>query len=620
MTPNPLLSTVRRRAALLVVAAVVVAVGAAALLLRDTSPQAVSGMEADPPATIPDTAYEVPAGAIFLSVQGDDGAVGDEASPVRSLERALSLVPDGGTVVVRGGIYRDGSSTGIDKTVTLQPYPHEQVWFDGTDVTTGWYSVGDGVWALDDWSTPSFCDGQYYDVPYDQQREDNTGPCTHLDMSGHPDNPAAGDPQMLFLDGEPVREVLTRDEVEGPSFFYDQQARQVFLGVDPQDRLVEMAARPMALRLEGGDGGSVVRGLGFRRFASNEFNGNVTHGAVLSNQPGNLIEGNAFTQMAGAAVSVANSRDVVVRANRFIRNGFNGLDANGSSTRGDRDDILIEGNLFDGNNTELFGKGCSASCAAAGSKLAHMNGLTVRDNVFQNTREGTGFWCDLDCSRAVITRNVFRDNGGSGLYYEVSDEGIIADNLMIGNDEYGLKSGSADMEIAHNTLVGNGTNVLLYDDDRSPGVDGWDDIGPDTADNDFYNNVLVGADPPLSAWRTSSSGENTGPDLFLDDMDFNTYHRPSGRREVLIDWREEQGSRGYRTLEEFHEDTGHEQHGQDLTGRRDLLFVHREDGDYRIRSSSPASDSGRPLPEDVAEVLDLEPGSVHDRGALTTTG
>lgn len=612
MTLIPLLSAVRRRGALLLV--VVLAVAAAAILLRNAAPRTAV---VAPPVTIPDTAYPVPPDAVFLSSRGDDAATGDETSPVRSLTRALALVPDGGTVVVRGGTYRDGSSTGVHKTVTLQPYPHEQAWFDGTDVVTGWYDDGDGLWALDDWSTPSFCDGQYYEVPYDEQREDNTGPCTHLDMSQDPDNPAAGDPQMLFVDGVSVREVLSRDEVSKNSFFYDQEARRVLLGTDPSGHFVEMAARPMVLRLEGGDGGSVVRGLGFRRFASNEYNGNATHGAILSNQPGNTLENNVFTEMAGAAVSVADSREVVVRGNRFVRNGFNGLDANGSSTTGDRDDILIEDNVFDGNNTELFGEGCSASCASAGSKLAHMNGLTVRDNVFQNTQEGTGFWCDLDCSRAVITGNVFRNNGGSGLYYEVSDEGIIADNLMVGNAEYGLKSGSADMEIAHNTLVDNGTDVLLYDDDRSPGVDGWNDVGPDTEDNDFYNNVLVGGEPPFRAWRTSSSGDNTGPRTFLDDMDFNAYHRPSGDRDTLIEWREEGSPGRYLSLETFREQTGHEEHGQDLTGRRNPLFVDQDAGDYRIRSDSPAYRSGRPLPADVAQALDVEPGSVHDRGALT---
>lgn len=611
-TPLPLPAPPARRTALALAVLVLVAAVVVLIYARQGGPDVVG-----PPVSVPDTAYDIPSDAVFMAPDGDDDAGGTRSAPVGSLGRALALVPSGGTVVMRGGTYREGSSSAITKSVTLQPYPHEQVWFDGTDVVTGWSSSGDGRWVLEDWSTPSFCNGDYYEVPYDEQREDNSGPCSHLDMILNPDNPAAGDPQMLYVDGVAVRQVPTLEQVEGRSFFYDQQERRVYLGVNPEDRIVEMAARPMALRLEGGDGGSVVRGLGFRRYATNEYNGNATHGAVLSAQPGNVYERNTFTQMAGAGMTVSDARDVVVRGNRFVENGFNGLDANGSSTSGGEDDIVIEQNLFDGNNTEAFGVGCEASCAAAGAKFAHMTGLTVRDNVFSDTREGTGFWCDLDCSQAVITGNVFEGNDSSGLYYEVSKNGIIADNLMLGNGDYGLKSGSADMEIYHNTFVDNGTDVLLYDDDRSPGVDGWSDVGPDTWDNDFFNNVLVGGAPPLAAWRTSSRGDNTGPEDFIDDMDYNAYARPSGDAEVLVEWRE-QDSELFTDLDDFHDATGHEEHGLELTQDSGPAFVDRRAGNYRIRSSSPAHSSGRPLPEDVADALGLEAGTVHDRGALTT--
>lgn len=569
-----------------------------------------------PPTSVPDTAFEVPEGAVFLATDGDDGARGREGSPVRTLSRALALVPSGGTVVVRGGTYRDGSTASIGRPVTLQAYPHEQVWFDGADVVDGWYERGDGTWARDDWSTPDFCDGDYYDVPWDDQREDNTGPCTHSDMGGRGRSAAAGSPQMLFLDGAAVREVADPDDLEEGTFAYDQESRRVLLGSDPRGRLVEMAARPMALRFEGGPGGAVVRGLGFRRYATNEHNGSATHGAVLSNDSDGRFEDNAFTQMAAAGLSLANARRSVVSGNRFVDNGFNGFDANGSSTVGRNDDLVLADNVFEGNNAARFGVDCKRSCAAAAVKLAHVDGLTVRDNVFSGTREGAGLWCDLDCSRAVITGNVFRDNEGPGLYYEVSSKGLIADNLMVGNRDYGLKSGSAQMRIYHNTLVDNGTNVLLYDDDRSPGVDGWDDIGPDTVDNEFVNNVLVGGAPSLSAWRTSSDGDNTGPGTFVVTLDANTYARRSGGDDVLVDWRTASGTTGYDTLESFTDARGYEAHGQELS-EDDPLFVDAGDGDYRVGPDSPASGSGRPLPEDVAEALGVRPGAVLDRGAVS---
>jgi parallel beta-helix repeat protein len=304
-----------------------------------------------------------------------------------------------------------------------------------------------------------------------------------------------------------------------------------------------------------------------------------------------------------------------VRGNRFVDNGFNGFDANGSSTRDREDDLLVEGNVFEGNNSEVFGEDCKRSCSAAAVKLAHMDGLVVRDNVFAGTREGHGLWCDLDCSGAVITSNVFRDNEGAGLYYEVSSDGVIADNLMVGNRDYGLKSGSAHMLVFHNTMVDNGTSALLYDDDRSPGVDGWDDVGPDTVDNHFVANVLSGGAPAVSAWRTSTKGDNTGPGTFMVTFDANTYHR-SSEDDTLVDWRTANGTTRYESVEELNEARGHEDEGQDLVGD-DALFVDADRGDYRISPESAAADSGVPLPEEVAEALDVEAGSVLDRGALT---
>ncbi|MEH3077163.1 MAG: DUF1565 domain-containing protein, partial [Quadrisphaera sp.] len=94
----------------------------------------------------------VPAGAVFLSSRGDDSAPGTEQAPVATLNRALQVVPRGGTVVVRAGIYRDWYHSGdtyavLQKRVTLQAFPHEQVWFDGTDVlpASAWSPLGQGA-------------------------------------------------------------------------------------------------------------------------------------------------------------------------------------------------------------------------------------------------------------------------------------------------------------------------------------------------------------------------------------------------------------------------------------------------------------------------------------------
>ena len=62
--------------------------------------------------TVPDSAYPVPGGAVFMATNGSDDSPGTRSAPVRSLNRALALVAAGGTVVVRGGTYRDEYTRG----------------------------------------------------------------------------------------------------------------------------------------------------------------------------------------------------------------------------------------------------------------------------------------------------------------------------------------------------------------------------------------------------------------------------------------------------------------------------------------------------------------------------
>ena len=90
--------------------------------------------------TIPDTNYAVPSGAIFMATTGSDSNGGTQAAPVKTLDKAIALVPDNGTIVVHGGtdaspaVYRDMYTGGqgnfkykiSSKGFTLQAYPHEK--------------------------------------------------------------------------------------------------------------------------------------------------------------------------------------------------------------------------------------------------------------------------------------------------------------------------------------------------------------------------------------------------------------------------------------------------------------------------------------------------------------
>jgi parallel beta-helix repeat protein len=560
--------------------------------------------------SIPDTDYAIPAGAVFMSPNGLDRNNGKQNTPVRSLARAIALAPAAGTIVLRAGVYRDGSAASITKKLTFQAYPHEQVWLDGTDVVTDWKRAGGGLWYTD-WSTPGFCAGQYYSRPFGDQRSDNSGPCTHVDMSRDPADPAAGDPQMVFVDGTNLHEVTGRSRVTDGTFAYDQGARRLYLGSDPAGHTVALTARASALVFQGGPGGDIVRGIGFRRFATNEFNGNVTHGAVLFNSPFGTVDKTVFTRNSGGGLSFADSQGASVRSSVFAKNGFNGLDANGTHVgSGVVDDMDVEGNVFNGNNTEHFGTGCSISCAAAGSKMAHMVGLTLKDNIFENN-VGKGFWCDLYCTNATIVENVFRNNTGGGLMYEVSHGGVIASNLMYGNGGYGFKGGSGDIKFYNNTLAGNQNNILMYDDSRQPS---GSEVAPNTTNINMANNVLYGG---ANTDFQNLKGQTAANQLY-STLDYDSFIRPKGGPS-LVQWYASTATTSFMSLTGFRDATGYEAHGQDLVTDAPV-FVDAAGDDYRIRGGSAAKEPGRALPAAVAGALGLPAGTVPDRGAINWPG
>lgn len=605
--------------------------------------------------TLPATNYAVPANATFMSTTGNDSNDGKSVDrPVKSINSAVAKTASGGTIVMRGGEYRDWHNNNnqsvkiVDKGLTIQAYPGESPWFNGSDIVNdGWTSDGSGHWVRT-WETPSFCDGKYYSYskpPYTPQGW-NTGSrsiidtsiketaCMYEDAANDPAYPMAGDPQQVFMNNDLLQEVDSKSKLKEGTFYYDWYARKMYVGTNPSDKTVEMSARPMAIVVAGAASDvHKILGIGFKKYATNGGEGALSTGAVYFTRK-TILENSVFTQNATNAIAMSNPLPgTSIKHTVVARNGGSGMTANGASkTPGARNDILIEANIFSGNNVEQGGLYCNRACGPSNVKLAHMVGFTAKDNIFEkSSARAPGFWCDLDCSDAVIVNNIVRYNGGHGIYYEVSSRGIIASNILYDNYGSGIAVAASDTKIYNNTIVNkyvaSGSRVQaiwIYDDVRqAPIGKTWPwhnpDHGPNTSNVQLANNVIAGPEgkegPRLINALNGNDGQggNTTADKYFSVFDYNAYYYAP--KQALYGYISSDGLRS--TGDMVRLSNGKFENNTIAELQNDNLFVNRSNNDYRLNESSTAhTNKGLGLPSDVAKALGLSMGARLPRGAI----
>lgn len=612
-------------------------------------------------ATIPSTNYPIPSGATFMSPNGNDSNSGKTVnSPVQTINRAVSLTPEGGTIVMRGGDYRDWHSNSsksdisiVNKGLTIQAYPGESPWFNGADiVNSGWTTNGQNGF-VHDWSTPSFCGGKYYDYsrpPYTPQGVDpqtrkvldtsvTMTTCMYEDAANDPSYPMAGDPQQAFIDGVAQQEVSSLSQLKPGTFFYDWYARKLHLGTNPTGKNVELSARPMAFVLSGSPTAEhIIKGIGFRRYATNGGEGTLTGGAVYFARKSS-IENSVFAQNATGGLVFSNPIPGTAVKNSVIAfNGGTGMGANGASRKpGVRNDFVVEGNIFNNNNAENGGLWCNRACGPANIKMAHMVGFVFRNNIIENTlNRAPGVWCDLDCSEGHYVNNLVRNNDGPGIFHEVSNTAIIAGNVIVNNGGAGILLAAANSKIYNNTIVtkhvavGSRVEAIrIYDDSRTPpspdAVWPWHspDVGPNTSNNELANNLIVGptvAKGPRMIFAGDSRSEptNTRSTQYFSLFDYNAFYTLENQN--LYMYKTTDSLKSPTELQNLDpSSTNFERHAitQTVTATSGSPFVDVLNGDYRLKNdTAAATNKGRPIPSDVAEAMHIAPGSVIARGAV----
>lgn len=539
--------------------------------------------------------YPVPTGAVHVSTSGDDAAAGTAVSPVRTLARGVALAPAGGTVVVHEGVYRE-SVTIQGKAVTLQNAPGEAVWLDGSQPVSGWVADGSG-WRKDGWTTrfdssPTYTQGK---------AEDSRAGWRFVDTKNYP---MAAHPDQVFVDGTALRQVSARDQVTTGTFYLDTATSALYVGTDPSGRPVAASTVIKALTIR--SAGSVVRGIGVRRFAPSVFH----MGAVTVEATGVHLQNVVIADSATTGISLQQA-DAVLDHVTVQDSGLLGIHGNHA------DRVLLSSVLSTRNNTEHF----NTAPVSGGVKLGLTRGVTVeRSSISGNY--GHGFWEDMSCYDSVLRDSAFSDNTGDGVFLEISAKAVVGNNVVARNKGFGIKiNNTADVQIWNNTVVRNDRALNLVQDARrntdrtDPAFDSrrpfpdpqmpWT-LGPVAVHDNVIADSVSGADCLLCVedYSKQRSAEQMGI-----TADANVYHRTGTTSPTWIAvWSRADVDPDpfvFTTLAALTARTGQEKTGREVVGQA----VVDASGNLTSAATSLADTVATPLPADVASAIGRTAGT-----------
>ncbi|MHA7264689.1 right-handed parallel beta-helix repeat-containing protein [Arthrobacter sp. TMN-37] len=537
------------------------------------------------------TSYAIPQDALFVAGDGIDTAPGTQDAPLKTIKAAVAAAASGQTIVVRAGSYHEGVLIPETKRITLQAFPSEEVWLDGSMPVKGFTPEGQ-AFVAEGW-TPEFDSSP----TYSWGEPDGTRPgWTFIDA----DHPMAAHPDQVWIDGEAQRQVGSPAELTTGSFFVDYDSDQLFLGSDPSGREVRASSIAKAISVQ--SSGSAIKGIGVRRFAPS-----VPHMGAVTLESSEISVKDVVieqTSTTGLAVSGANVR---LEGITLTSNGMLGASATYA-------DGLSAVNLkVTGNNIEGF----NHSPVAGGFKIGRTRTAHVQDSVFK-ANNGTGLWFDESVFDLTASGNELIGNRGHGISVELSARAVIAGNVIAENEGHGLKiNGTSDVEVWNNSLIDNGRPINIVQDARrasdpaQPGHDPRQDFPDPTmtwinGPVALRNNVISGTTGNCLLCVEDYSREFSGEDMGVTTSG-SVFHRDSGSTPIwLVIW-----SRGaedpavYKNLGGFRTATGQSMHDIELTGAEVADPV-----TFRIVDTVRSMVIAQPLPDRIAALLRVPSGTL----------
>jgi hypothetical protein len=564
--------------------------------------------------------YEVPAAAhvYYVAPDGRADAPGTTLGEPTTLESAIAKVVTGDAIVLRGGVYRTGGLL-LNQGITMQPYKDERPVLKGTQVAANWQPLRSRLWKTP-WTR------LFPAKPLGWWQRDREGMQTPLHRFNN---------DMVFVDGRMLQSAGWEGDVDQNSYYIDYEKGQVYIGVDPANRLVEITAFDSALvrttqPVHGKVSdrkGPTIRGLTFTQYAYRALEVEGKRQFTAADEPtddpvgpadpstfgkevvGTVLEHVTITYCSRVA-GYFRGDGLVIRNSLVSDTSTEGIYVIGSS------DVLLERNIIRRNNIEQV----TGYYPAAVKIFNQTRRVTCRDNLVLDNPHSNGIWYDVGNRDAVFVNN-WIENALVGFFFEISRGATVAGNVFVrcGRGLWALNA--ADVRAYNNTFVD--TQASFERNQRSATGDhfGWHPAtGPDVHEREghvFVNNLLVASDAyaqPLLRFEQPKALCEKLPRPQAAEVDANVYVRApraaqdgatsAGPLAVWSPTASETCLTTAASLEEFRQlAPAFEAQGQALDLAPQSVFKSPELGRYELYRSLPGATRAPAVPPAVLSIL-----------------
>lgn len=381
---------------------------------------------------------------LYVSATGSDTGSGDITSPFATLSKAISVAPAGGTIIVRGGTYREGGLT-VSKTVKIIAYPGETPVFDGAiAATSGW--TASGTLSYHAYTPMPVTDGSGISFTTGQNQ-------TAGAVGKYPD--------QAWVGGTQYQQVTSQAAVTAGTFYVDATNNRLFMyATDVSKGSVEISGQRVFMQITAPN--VTLQGLKIIRYSNTASDYGVIN--VTGTASNDLMQDIYMSDSAFIAIQYMPSgstlnQNSTIKDSTIVYSNWMGVGALATDNLTlDHDDISYM------NQWGEF----TASPQSGSLKTSRTWYTKVLNSKITND-QSQGLWFDQSNEDVEVANNIIDANTGSGLFFEISDNLYAVNNYIrtTGGARAVKLAGSSGLHLVNNTIIGGADPVGVYVDSRS---------------------------------------------------------------------------------------------------------------------------------------------------------